>query len=330
MRRKAVMSAALAAALLCRAGEAAEDAKPLPVDRTQILKNGGNYYVDGRVRIGKTTQIMVQKDTKIVGRNDAVIELEGQLALVGVSDLRVVLTDVTIELQPKFGDFRTDMVTFAGKSRGVVSAPDKAVDGRVFIQNTTFDEKATVDVTMCANEIDLQRVDVSNLVHVKAVDPPGAANKVKANFYNNSSGNGTGPVTGQLAGGLLVEHVATVIARGNVMAGDSVSFQDCGAVTFDENSVRSKKLEFRQSAPGRFHETTMSKCDVMVEKLVAFAPPAPDGKGETFTIVHSWFGGETKEKVVHEKFIADRAGDPTCGVTVEFTKLSDKPQGFAK
>jgi hypothetical protein len=327
--------AALASAALCasvpHAGDAADDAKPFPVERSQILKSGGFYYVEGRVRIGKSTQIMVGKETKIVGRGEGggVIELEGQLALVGVSDLHVVLSDVTIELQPKFGDLRTDMVDFVGKSAGVVSAPDKAVDGRVFLANTAFEGRATVDVVMSGNEIDLQRVDAPNPVHVRGVESTGvAANKVRVNLYNNCAAS-SGSANGRLTGGLLVEHVAVVEARTNSLSGDKVAFVDCGTVDFDGNNVHCKTLEFAQTVAGRFGRTSVTKCDLSCEKLVVAAPYV-EGRLEKLSVDHCWFAGETKEKVVHEKFITDHADDPKCGVAVEITKLVDKPQKLAK
>ena len=60
---RALLPVAVAAGLVLGAprGEAGDDQKPLPVDRTQILKpDSGTFYVEGRVRIGKTTDIAVR------------------------------------------------------------------------------------------------------------------------------------------------------------------------------------------------------------------------------------------------------------------------------
>jgi hypothetical protein len=327
-------AAALAVALLVSAGDSLagdDEPKPFPTDRTQILKSGGTYFVEGRVHVGKGIDIKVQKDTRIVGRGDkgGVIELEGQLALVGITDLPVVLTDVTIEVQPKFDELRVSVCEFAGTSAGIRSPKDAAVDGRVFVENTKFGGKSTVDLTMSSNEIDLQRVRVASRVHVKAVEAGGTSvNKVKVNLYNNCTAPGT-PVNGKLGGGVLIENAAAVEARTNVFEGDKVTFLDCGAVDFDENSVRCKTLEFLQTQAGRFGKTTVTKCDFLCEKIVV-SSPCPDGKTETLSVVHCWFGGDTKENSVRDKFVKDHSSDPKCGVAVDLQKLVDKEQRFAK
>jgi hypothetical protein len=273
---------------------------------------------------------MVAKETKIVGRGEGggIIEVEGQLAIVGVSNLHVTLKDVTIELQPTFTDFRTDMVDFTGKSMGVTTVQDKPSDGRLFLQNTTFEGKATVDVTFSSNEVDLQRVNAPNLVHVKAVTPAGQnANRVKLNLMNNCGGTGS-IVAGQLSGGLLVENVNEVIVRTNILGGPKVSFVDCGPIDFDANHVTCKTLEFTQSVAGRFKGTTITKCDVQCDKIVLAAPADPK-KPEKVVCDKCWFGGETKDKAVREKFFTDHDDDPACGVTVDLTRISDKPMGLA-
>jgi hypothetical protein len=310
--------------------DAGDDAKPFPVGRSQILKSGGKYYVEGRVRIAKGVDIMVSKETTIVGRGEGggIIEVEGQLAIVGVSNLHVFLTDVTIELQPKFTSFRTDMVDFGGSSLGVRSAGDAPVDGRLFLQNTTFGGKSTVDVTFSSNEVDLQRIDAPNLVRVKAVTPAGQdANRVKLNLMNNCGGT-SGPVSGRLSGGLLVENVSEVIVRTNVLGGESVRFVDCGPIDFDANHVTCKTLEFVQAAAGRFKGTTITKCDVQCQKIVLSAPADPK-KPDKVVCDKCWFGGETKEKLVREKYFTDKDDDPNCGVAVDIQKISEKPMELA-
>jgi len=322
---------AIAAGCFAAVGaEAADVEKPFPVDRSQILKSGGKYYVEGRVRVAKGVDIMVSKETTIVGRGEGggIIEVEGQLAVVGVSDLHVFLTDVTVELQPKFTAFRTDMVDFGGKSLGVTTPPDKPVDGRLFLQNTTFTGKATVDVTFSSNEVDLQRVNAPNPVRVKAVNPAGQnANRVKLNLMNNCGGPGS-LVAGQFSGGLLVENVNEVIVRTNILGGPKVGFVDCGPIDFDANHVTCRTLSFTQTVAGRFKGTTITKCDVQCDKIVLAAPADPK-KPEKVVCDKCWFGGETKEAAVRERFFTDHDDDPACGVTVDIQKISDKPMGLA-
>jgi hypothetical protein len=327
---RAVASFALAIAFAGVGPAAAEDAaKPLPFDHTVILPSGGTYYVEGRVRIAKGTELTIQKETKVVGRGAeaGVIEVEGELEVHGVKDGITTLEDVTIELLPKFGNVHTDMTVFKGKrTKGIVSSHDLAVDGRLFVENTDFEGPATVDVTMVSNNVDLQRCTFNNKVHVKGVDAPGAtSNRVRLMVMNNASGSQRG---GAFYAGLNVEHVGDVTVRTNVLQGDKVTFKDCASVTFDANYVKCASLEFLQLAAGRFGKTSMSKCDVQCDHIVLSAPADPK-KPESMPCDKCWFGGETKEKIIREKFFKDHDDDPACGVTVDIQKVMEKPLQLA-
>jgi hypothetical protein len=330
MRVRAAAAAAfvLAVCVADTARGAGGGEKPLPVERTAILPSENvTYTVEGRVRIGKSTVLKIQKDTKIVGKGQGggTIELEGQLWICGVTDSKVTLQDVTIEVQPKFDTLHTDMVIFAGTSAGVVSPKDVPVDGRIFVENTDFGLAATVDVAMINNNIDVQRCTCACPVRVKAVDPPGSTgNKVRLMVMNN----GEGKPGGRLSGGLVVEHVADVTVRTNIIAGGKTSFVDCGAVAFDTNYVQCKELEFVQSAAGRFGKTWMSKCDVQCGKITLTAPL--DAKHpDKMPCDKCWFGGETKEKTVRDKYFVDHEKNPDSGVSVDITKIMEKPLQLA-
>ena len=303
--------------------------KPLPFDKTTILPSGGTYFVEGRIRIPKGIEITVQKDTKLVGRGkDATIELEGDLKIHGVADSKVAMEGITIEVQPKFGEVRLDMVKVTGPSRGIVSLKGKPVDGRIMVLNTEFEGAAGLDVTMIENEVDLQRVYVRAPVRVKAVDPEGTpGNRVKLNLLNNY----TGPATiepGALMGGVLVENVHEVVVRACRIAGEKASFKDCDLVTFDANQVLCASVEITQKAPGRFGKTSISKCDVRCQKIVLFAPAAP-GKTEIVPVDKCWFEGETDESAVRTKFLRDKDDDEKCGVRADVTKLMERPLELA-
>jgi hypothetical protein len=330
MRVAGIVGAALALSLAGGGGDAlSEDARPLPVSRTTILPSGGVYFVEGRVRIPKGTEITVQKDSKLVGRGEegGIIEVEGELEIHGVLDSVVPLEDVTIVLMPKFGNVHTDMVVFKGaKSKGILCAHDMAVDGKLFVENTHFEGEATVNVTVVSNEVDLQRCVFHNKVTVKGADAPGAtSNRVKLMVMNNGS---TAKSAGSFYKGLHVEHVGDVTVRTNVFKGEKVTFVDCPDVAFDANHLKCKVLEFIQSASGRFGKTSITKCDVQCEKIVLSAPADPK-KPESIPCDKCWFGGETREKVIREKFFTDRDDDPACGVTVDLQKVMEKPLQLA-
>jgi hypothetical protein len=330
MSRGAGLCAALA--LCCvpsRAAEGADDGgKPLPVDRTAILKSG-TYYVEGRVRIPKGVEVTVQKDTRIVARGkDAVVEVVGEFVVRGVPDGAVPLDGVTIELQKEFEGVRTEMVLFAGASRGIVSPKDTAVSGRLFVLNTVFESKSTVDVTFSSNDVDLQRIRTRSLVRVRGVPPEGAsANRTRLMIMNCCNAPRV-PVIGAFTAGLSVEGVADVTVRANELGGDMTTFVDCPTLAFDANWVRCRTLEFVQTATGRFGRTSITKCDVQCEKVRLSAPAAP-GKTESIPCDKCWFGGETNEKAIREKWIVDHDDDPQVSATLNFLKIMEKPLNLA-
>lgn len=327
MRTTLAVALAWGLAAVAHAEDAAQ--KPLPVDRTTILPSGGVYVVEGRVRIPKGIEITMQKDTKLVGRGrDATIEIVGELKIHGVADSKVIVEGVTFEVQEKFGELRLDMTKVSGSSRGVVSPKGKAVDGRIMVMNTEFEGAAGLDVTMIANEVDLQRVYVRAPVRVKAVDPEGTpGNRVKLNLLNNY----TGPTTvepGALMGGVLVENVHEVIVRACRIAGEKASFSDCDEVTFDANQVLCSSVEITQSAAGRFGRTSISKCDVRCQTIRLHAPAAP-GKTEIVPVDKCWFDGETDETVIRTKYLRDKDDDAKCGVRADVTKPMERPLELA-
>lgn len=323
--RAALLFAAFVASPPIGARGADAEPKPFPVGKTTKLESGGTYYVEGRVRIPKGVSVSVQQATKVIGRGPegGVLEVEGELLVHGTDDDHDSFHDVTIEAQAKFAQIRVDETDFDGASLGVRTAKDVAADGRVFVQNTTMSGKATVDLTMTANNVDVQRVKCPNLVRVTVVDPPGSSgNKVKLMVMNCLT---AGNKSAELTGGLVVENVSDVTVRGCKLAGDKARFADCGVVTFDGNYVACKTLEFTQKTAGRFGKTEITKCDVQVEKLVAWAPYA-EGKAESLVADHCWFQGETKYAAIRDRFLKDRTSDPKCGVTVNVTKTIAEPQ----
>ena len=324
-----MLAAAFASGLAAVAYAEGPADKPLPVDRTTILPSGGVYFVEGRVRIPKGIEITVQKDTKLVGRGrDATIEIVGELKIHGVADSKVLIENVTFEVQPKFGELRLDMTKVSGKSLGVVSPKGKSVDGRIMVMNTEFEGAAGLDVTMIGNEVDLQRVYVRAPVRVKAVDPEGSpGNRVKLNLLNNY----TGPTTiepGALMGGIAVHNVDQVVVRACRIGGERASFTDCREVTFDANQVLCQSVEITQSAPGRFGKTSITKCDVRCQQIKLYAPAAP-GKTEIVPVDKCWFDGETDEAAIRTKYLRDKDDDAKCGVRADLTKPMERPLELA-
>ncbi len=324
-----------AAALIALAGAGASrtahsspvDAIPFPVHRsTSLDKEGTVYFIEGRVRIPKGIEISVQKDIRIVGRGkNAVLEVAGELQVHGTFELRVSIQDVRIELSPVFGEVHIDACVMGG-SGGVFTDPEKPADGRLFIENTTFNTPATVDITFSANQIDLQRVLANAPVKIRAVDPgPGKPNKVKLMLMHCWYAPKT---DGGFMGGLSVEGVYDATIRNNLIRGKRCVMTDCDKLTFDANKVKSPSLEFTQTESGRFNKSKMQKCDIYSARVSLSAPA--DGKSiERLTIDKCWFRGETTESVLRETVFNDRDDNPEVGVRAKFKKISKSINGLA-
>lgn len=326
MRRRN-LALALALSTVAADASAGDEPRPLPVEKTAILRSGGSYTVEGRVRIPKGVELTVQKETKIVGKGeDAVIEVVGELILRGVSDGRVRVEGVTIEPQEDFAELRTDMVDFVAGSKGVRTAGEKPALGRISVQNTTFEYGSALDVTLGGGEIEMHRVRAYEKVRIRAAArDPKVAPKVKLAIMNCNSEGGT---IGSLTAGLEVQGVDDVTVRTCKLGGPKVSFADCGTVMFDGNLVKARSLEFLQSAPGRFGRTTVTKCDLACDSIVLSAPAAA-GRAEKVTFDKCWFGGDTKPADVRRKRIRDSEDDPACNVTVNLVKIMESPHRFA-
>ena len=74
VRMTRTLAGSIAAALLLgwlsaavRAGDA-DEARPLPLTKSNILRSGGSYFIEGREEIPWAQELSVQKETRIVGR----------------------------------------------------------------------------------------------------------------------------------------------------------------------------------------------------------------------------------------------------------------------
>lgn len=317
------VAAALALSALAAHPASAKDPvvaeKPFPVDRGQILREEGvTYVVEGRKRIPKGVEISCQKDVYVIGKGkDAILEVEGSLQVHGVSSREVIFENVWIEPQAQFEELRLDKCIFRSGG-GIRTIPKEGVEGRFFLENSTFSSPTSVSGTFCAGEQDLHATTFSNAVTLKAVTPKGASGNRCQLFANGCT----------FTGGLSVEGYSDVTIRTNTLQGAKASFKDCLKLVFDANKVESSVLEIRQSEPGRFKDARMEKCDVYTPRIVLWAP-VKQGLNETLVCDKCWFKGVTDEKALRSTVFVDGDDDPKCGVRIRFQKIGEKPLELA-
>ncbi len=324
-----VVAALATAAVLAAgsaAGAAAPEEEPLPVGKQAILrKEGATYFVEGRQKVAAGIELAIQKDVKIVGRGkDAVLEVEGELQVHGVKDREVVFENVTIELAPKFTEIHIDMCKFRGG--GIRTAQEKASVGRLFIENSYFEGSAVLDVVWAGDNIDLQRIWSDRPVRVRGVVPEGATRNTVKLMVMNCCPMPQGSFV--LNGGLVVEGIADVTVRTNLLRGPPTVFKNCPVVIFDANKVESAGVEFRQDRPGCFGQTKIQKCDMYTTKVLAWSP-RNEKDMETIPVDKCWFKGETDRKKLLSTVFNDADDDPTSGVRFNLLKVMDRPLELA-
>jgi len=319
-----VAFAVLSAMALSRRSDAGGDAgKPLPLDRTAILK-ADTYYVEGRVRIGKRTEITLGRNTKIVGRGaGAVIEVEGELQGIAGNGADIIFEDVSIEPQAAFVEIHLQTAQFQGKSRGIVSAKDAQVAGKVALQDVDFGRGATLDLVMQSGSVEiLDSCNFFDPVSIKAVAPPGTkGNAVKVVVENCRYAHG-------LQGGIRVEGASDVSLATTCIEGEVLSFVDCGVMSIDGCLIQCKRVELTEPAAGRFVKSKFQRCDIQCEKIVLTGPPV-DAIPEVLKIDGCWFGGETNPRLAKQKFIDDHDSVSASGVVAQVTRPETKPLQIA-
>jgi len=309
---------ALAGVLGMLAVALGDEAVPLPTRKSIILsKEGTVYYVEGRQTIPWGCEISAQKDIHIVGRGSgAVLVVEGSLQAHGVDGREIIFEGLTVEPAARCEDIQLDMVIFR-KGGGVRTAKGKPIKGKIFIENATFHDTASIDLHLYAGEVDL--LDVSSYAQVRVEGVPAAGKTVSELKFKTIGGN--------YSGGLFLTGARDATVRINVLGGTTSEFVDCRKLTFDGNKVRSQTLLFRQTRAGRFSKTKLQKCDIYSDRVVFDAPVAK--RKERCSIDKCWFRGLTKAREIQEKVIHDARRNPKSGVTAVFRKIKKKPLELA-
>lgn len=314
------------------AAAASAEELPLPTDKTIILsREGTTYFVEGRRTIGWGTEISIQKQTKIVGRQDSVLVVEGSLQIHGIAGGEVILEDLRIEPGAKFEEIRLDTVLFLG---GGVKA-EKPVNGTIVVENTDFNTGVGLDVSMTGGAVNFLNSTFMEPVHIRGAPPEGEKGrctlKVSLNgcFYNWAARRKESQRNAYsgFEKGLFLERVPDALVRNCHLAGDRSEFVDCEQLTFDGNKVNVGELLFKQTQPGGFKETKLQKSDIFTKKVVFEAPVGKER--DQVPIDKCFFVGLTKKEEIGERVIRDGNDDPACGVVVIFRKILDRPLQLA-
>jgi len=315
---------ALLLAMLMAAAAQAGDEKPFPVDHSTILREGGVVYViEGRQKIPWGCEISCQKDVKIIGRSDAVLEVEGELTIHGVLDREVIIEGVWIEPSPKFQDIQLDMVKWRNGG-GLRTPKGQPVRGSLVLENVKTESGVGFDVSFAGGLIRMINSGFRQPVYLRGVPEEGKDHStVKIDLI--SCFMGAGP--DGFDGGLTLERIYKPTVRNCRMGGSRTEFLDCEWVTFDGNKVNSEYLVFKNATSGGFKGTKVQKCDIY-SRQVLFQAPAGKSR-ETVILDKCWFKGLKSSKEILEKVISDADDSESNGVSAKFRKVMERPLELA-
>ena len=324
----------IGAALVLAATAAAEEPRPLPV-RTSITLNrdGAVYFVEGRQKIPWGAEINVQKRIEIVGRgDDAVLEVAGALNLIGLPEGPCYISNLRIELAPRFRLVRLYDTLFRDGG-GVFASADKPASGTLVIENAEMLRNVKLDVTMQGGKLRLLNTMFYHPVRITAVPEKGKSRAtlkvdIISNFlqpFSTAKREDRSGYSGFVEGFFLTGAHKPVV-RNNRFRGEA-EIVDCPGLTFDGNRVDTERLVIRHTANGGFQRTKIQKCDFSLKELV-LSSPAGKAK-EKVSIDKCWFRGVTDPRSIHQSFIRDGNDDENCGVKALLRKINKRPLGLA-
>ena len=324
----------IGAVLFLAAVAAADEGRPLPVRRSITLnRDGALYYVEGRQKIGWGTEINVQKRIEIVGRgDDAVLEVAGALNVIGIPEGDCYISNLRIELAPRFRLVRLYHVRFRDGG-GIFASEEKPAAGRLVIENAELLRKVTLDVTMQGGKLRMLNTMFFHPVRIRAVPEEGKSlAKLEVDIISNylkplrlgardDRSNYSGFVEG-----FFLTGAHKPLVRNNRFRGEA-EIVDCPGLTFDGNRVDVDRLVIRHTVNGGFRKTKIQKCDFSLRELVLSSPA---GKAhEKVPIDKCWFRGVTDPRSIHQSFIRDGHDDENCGVKALLRKINKRPLGLA-
>ena len=135
-------------------------AAPLPVDRSTNVKAGATsvYFVDGPQVIPAKAKIRVEPGVRIVGVNEASLDVQGGLHLSGSADNWVVLENV--DLSPTTAPAKGLQLSMVSLKRvRIEHTEEQGISGDVTIRNSTFQRDCKVDACLRGGRLTLEIVD---------------------------------------------------------------------------------------------------------------------------------------------------------------------------
>jgi len=289
----------------------ADEPRPLPLNKSNILRSGGSYFVEGRQEIPWAQELSVQKETRIVGRGaGATLVVGGALQVRGVAGKEVVLENFVIEVSERCQRVHLDNVILRGCS--IRTAKGKTCEARVHIETCDLDA-TPIDLLLTKGRVTILNTRVGSPIRLVAVPPKDKKKAAVDALFNTSNLNRGVEVTG----------VNDLVVRACSLSGRTVVFKNCRKLTFDANACNAPSVVFEQDKAGHFKKTKLQKSDFINCKLVLKAPRA-GSKKDKISCDKCFFGGRTKKAEILKHDVLDGHSDESSGAYIWLKKVMDR------
>lgn len=313
----------LCAALLFAAPALAQRGTPIPLEKDSTNREDGvTWIVEGRRRLPSHVKLTSLRALTIQAAGaGAVLEVEGELDLRAATGGHCVIDGVWVEPVAGCKGLTLLNVRFRGEG-GLRTDNETQVEAELTLSDTNFEGKARLDLGLFGGKV---------LMMGCASDEPvvfrgRTHEKQKRNALELQVDSCSGRERA-LRGGLLIEGVKQVLVRNCDLGGEESRFVDCGELEFFGNLVRSKRAEFRRSAPKSFNTTKIGSCDFRTGELLLVQPMA-GADPEKVRLTQCWFDDLLEEADIRAKMVSDHERDATNGALAHFVKIQGAPLGL--
>ena len=264
--------------------EAPAGALPFPTEKSQTLRGkGAVFVVDGAIVIPKNVEIGVELDTRIVGINQASIDVQGGLKVRGTQDHWVKIEGIDFSpTRAPAKDLHLDMVDL--RTCRFVHDQGEAFVGTCTIENACIQRDCAFDFRIGRGMLNLLTitwgVPCAIRLEAPAEEKPDIIVQCHGSLMRETTIRGQGDVrvrNAEVRGGLTAENTLKLTVDGCDISG---------------------QLVLRQPPEGLFKDITLTKCNLWDGTVVRLLrPSAPDQKKERVFFQKFFFGKKDESQV---------------------------------
>ena len=300
--------------------EAPAGSVPFVVSKSTTLRAGDGpvYVIDGPVVIPPGVEIGVELDVRIVGINQASVEVQGGLKVRGTQDhwVKIQNVDFSPTRQPRKG-LHLDMVDLEGVTFRHTEGP--AFEGELTIENAAMQRDCVFDVRMKKGVLKLMTIEWGVPATITAAPEQGRTKDVLVQVRSC-----------WLRAIALTGPCDATFRHSQVR--DGLQLRGVTDVTVDGCDI-TQSLEVRQGKDDLFKDLTITKCNFFGPANVVLHREAnPDAKAERVRLDKCcWIDGSgtaLQKPAAIDEFIQDAEDEPTRRVKARVTAPAKRPHQF--